>query len=155
MWVTMWDRLSTRDKLRSWGLDVPATCLLCGTGYESRDHLFFQCSFASGVWHSFFTHRNLSPPVTLENIVAWVQVSSFTQKVKIICTLILQAVIYVIWKERNSRLHSPVVKSQLTLVKEIQILMRAKLFGMDRLHLSNANASSAAIDDESFKFFQR
>ncbi|CAA7040906.1 unnamed protein product [Microthlaspi erraticum] len=62
LWVTLRDRLTTRDKLRSWGINVPASCLLCGSNPETRDHLFFQCNFAAVIWNSFFTHRTLSPP---------------------------------------------------------------------------------------------
>ncbi|CAA7024778.1 unnamed protein product [Microthlaspi erraticum] len=69
LWVTLRDRLTTRDKLRSWGINVPASCLLCGSNPETRDHLFFQCNFAAGIWNSFFTHKTLSPPISFQDIV--------------------------------------------------------------------------------------
>lgn len=40
-WVVAWNRLHTRDRLRSWGLSIPSACVLCNTHEESRDHLFF------------------------------------------------------------------------------------------------------------------
>lgn len=33
-WLVMRDRMMTRDKLITWGIDVPPTCLLCGVGNE-------------------------------------------------------------------------------------------------------------------------
>lgn len=61
-WVVAWNRLHTRDRLRNWGLAVPASCILCNDLVESRAHLFFDCPFSSEVW-SFFTSRaNLIPP---------------------------------------------------------------------------------------------
>nr|AAC78274.1 putative reverse transcriptase [Arabidopsis thaliana] len=47
-WVTAWNRLHTRDRLRSWGLIVPAECVLCNLVDETRDHLFFACFKGSG-----------------------------------------------------------------------------------------------------------
>lgn len=40
----MKDRLSTRDRIRSWGNDQ--ACLLCGELDETRDHLVFACSYS-------------------------------------------------------------------------------------------------------------
>lgn len=37
----MRDRLTTRDRLRGWGLNVLAYCLLCATAPETRSHLVF------------------------------------------------------------------------------------------------------------------
>ena len=45
-WLAMLARLPTRDRLLSWGLQVPASCVLCDAGTESHQHLYFDCSFA-------------------------------------------------------------------------------------------------------------
>ena len=34
----------------AWGLEVDGVCRLCRNGMESRDHLFFDCSFSKEVW---------------------------------------------------------------------------------------------------------
>lgn len=52
-WVTAWNRLHTRDRLRSWGLLVHAECVLCNLVDETRDHLFFACRFSSRIWTFF------------------------------------------------------------------------------------------------------
>lgn len=62
-WVAAWNRLYTRDRLRRWGLTVPATCVLCNTQPESRDHLFFECSFSSSIWRYFTSRARLNPPI--------------------------------------------------------------------------------------------
>ncbi|KAG7532682.1 Aldehyde dehydrogenase domain [Arabidopsis thaliana x Arabidopsis arenosa] len=98
LWVTLRDRLTTRDRLRSWGLSVPVFLLHLS--------LMILCDGSS----------HLLP----------------TPELNIICKLIFQAVVYIIWKERNSRVHSNIAKSSALLVKEIQVTIRAKLAGLDR-----------------------
>ncbi|CAA7049602.1 unnamed protein product [Microthlaspi erraticum] len=144
LWVTVQDRLPTRDRLSRWGLDVPEVCLLCGTDLESRDHLLFLCSYSAQVWSSFFSHRSLSPPSSFVDIVSWIRSNNLPPKLKLICKLIFQAAVYYIWKERNARLHSPIVKVSQSLVKEIQLLLRAKLAGLDRSLTSNVLSSSSS-----------
>lgn len=40
-------RLSTKDRLQSWGIQVDTSCVLCSGGIENHDHLFFGCSFTN------------------------------------------------------------------------------------------------------------
>lgn len=44
-WVVLRDRLPTRDRLRSWGFNVPPECLLCESQSESRSHILFNRDF--------------------------------------------------------------------------------------------------------------
>lgn len=73
LWVTLRDRLTTRDRLRSWGLSVPGNCLLCSSALETKSHRFFECDFGNEVWTAFFSHRSLSPPSLFDDIVRWVK----------------------------------------------------------------------------------
>ncbi|CAA7058013.1 unnamed protein product [Microthlaspi erraticum] len=132
LWLAVQNRLFTRDRLCSWGLSVPDICLLCNSAAESRDHLFFVCPYSDVVWRDFFNHHSLSPPVSFTDIISWVSAPFSSSGVKIICSLIFQAVVYFIWMERNLRLHSTSTKSSHTLVKEIKLLLRAKLAALDR-----------------------
>lgn len=67
VWVLMWDRLSTRDKLLNWGISVFPDCVLCGSMHETSSHLFFECSYKAEVWLSFFTHPY--PPHIIHNSI--------------------------------------------------------------------------------------
>ncbi|CDY08871.1 BnaC08g11010D [Brassica napus] len=111
---------------------VPSSCLLCDRANESRSHLFFDCLVYAEVWTSFFTHPTLHPPHSFDGILTWVLTASPHPKVKFICKLLLQAVCYVLWRERNLRLHNSTSRSAHLLIKEIQVIMKAKLIGMDR-----------------------
>lgn len=142
IWLSIRDRLTTRDRLRSWGLNVPSECLLCALGVENRAHLFFNCVFSSEVWQSFFSHEALSPPSLFVDIVSWVRSSFQNGNLKSICKLILHAVVYCLWRERNARLHTLISKSAPVLIKEIQVIIRAKLAGVDRKALLRRTSST-------------
>ncbi|XP_039004068.1 uncharacterized protein LOC120131027 [Hibiscus syriacus] len=45
VWMATLDRLPTRDRLIRFGLVLDNGCVLCGSGIESCDHLFADCSF--------------------------------------------------------------------------------------------------------------
>ncbi|WZZ61112.1 hypothetical protein YC2023_061219 [Brassica napus] len=47
-WLAFRDRLSTGDRMRSWGIEQ--CCMFCGEKNETRDHLFFACSYSFTVW---------------------------------------------------------------------------------------------------------
>lgn len=59
-WVSVCGRLPTRDRLLRWGMSVPPSCLLCGTADESRDHIYFSCSFSRSVWDFFSLLKGIS-----------------------------------------------------------------------------------------------
>lgn len=131
-WLVMRNRMSTRDKLRHWGLQVPEECMLCGTAPESTPHLFFECQFSQEVWSGLLAGSRLVFPTKLEDMVLWFQGIQGDEKLRIIIKLLFQAVIYCIWKERNGRLHSNGQRPPSSIIKEIRLHLRAKLLGMDR-----------------------
>lgn len=45
-WIAILNRFATKDRLRRLGLSIDECCILCGVENESRDHLFFSCSFS-------------------------------------------------------------------------------------------------------------
>lgn len=49
-WLAMLGRLSTMNRVARWNQGVYTTCVLCKNAQESRDHLFFECSFSSQIW---------------------------------------------------------------------------------------------------------
>lgn len=132
LWIVMKDRLITRDRLRSWGLNVPSNCLLCDSSPETKIHLFTECAYSLEVWDSFFNHQDLPLPNSLDEIVLWCKSPTTNVKVNTICLLLVQAIVYCLWRERNSRIHTTITKPSNAITKEIQVLLRAKLFGLDR-----------------------
>ena len=47
--LAMLDRLSTMDRVSRWSQGADTTCVLCKNASESRNHLFFECSYSSQI----------------------------------------------------------------------------------------------------------
>ncbi|CAL9223427.1 unnamed protein product, partial [Arabidopsis halleri] len=131
-WLTVKDRLTTRDRLRSWNLHVPSSCLLCLNGDESRDHLFFSCNYSKVLWLDFFA--SMSPPAFTDftTMLAWIKRPTTNRKLNVVCKLVFHALLYNIWIERNNRIHSASFRFVVQLRKHIQVLLRSKLAALDR-----------------------
>ncbi|CAA7059768.1 unnamed protein product [Microthlaspi erraticum] len=147
LWLVIKDRLVTRDRLRSWGLDVPSSCLLCDSAPETKHHLLNDCAYSKEIWTVFFRRSGLSLPSSIEDIVTWSNSPSPVKKVNTICKIFVQAIVYCLWRERNSRLHTPRSKPVHVLTKEIQTILRAKLFSLDRSSIT-AVAHRSSLDSE-------
>ena len=80
-WIAMRDRLSTMDRVVSWRRGVDTTCVLCKFAPETRNHLFFECSFSSQIW-DHLTRGLLQRSYTLdwEGIVVLVSDSRMAKK---------------------------------------------------------------------------
>ncbi|CAA7035796.1 unnamed protein product [Microthlaspi erraticum] len=158
LWLAMRDRLSTRDRLRSWGLNVPTNCLLCNAVPETRNHLLVECAYSTEVWASFFAHSDFTLPSSIDERVLWCEAPTANGKVNSICKLLVQAIVYMVWRERNSRLHSSVLKPSHVLIREIQLILRAKLFSLDRapnyLASSSSSTNHCSFLHNWFQYFQ-
>ncbi|KAG7590570.1 Reverse transcriptase zinc-binding domain [Arabidopsis suecica] len=110
MWLAIQGRLPTRDRLRGWGLDVSADCVLCSGSIETHRHLFFECPFSSSVWEAFAERIWPSPPLDLVSASSWIlQCRSPPQhNASVIIKLIAQAACYLIWRERNARIFTSI-----------------------------------------------
>ena len=49
-WMAIQNKLPTMNRLKKWGLEMDDTCVLCQQEAETREHLFFECSFAVEIW---------------------------------------------------------------------------------------------------------
>ena len=102
MWLALKDRLLTKDKMILFQMQVQPNCLLCSSD-ETTHHLFSDCPYfdliraACPVPFSADWNRcqqgDLFAPSTCE-------------KWKYIGSLFLAVAVYLVWKERNFRLHN-------------------------------------------------
>ena len=60
VWVAIWNRLNTREKLMKIGVGSDSKCGLCQSETESHDHLFFNCPYSSRVWRVLKNKCNVS-----------------------------------------------------------------------------------------------
>jgi len=62
LWLAVYNRLTTADRLLSWDFSGDTSCVFCRRGTESRDHLFFQCSFSSRIWKECMNRCSIVQP---------------------------------------------------------------------------------------------
>ncbi|KAG7536847.1 Reverse transcriptase zinc-binding domain [Arabidopsis suecica] len=107
VWLFILNRNPTLDRLVRWGCDVEKTCLLCGEEEESRDHLFFQCSYSAGIWKNIVAILTpLVAPSHWESTIIWLNSASLSKDTFLALLQAWHACIYEVWSERNRRYHS-------------------------------------------------
>lgn len=127
MWLIALNRLSTRGRMRNWGLNVPPSCVLCGSAVESHQHIFSDCAYGREVWSFFFSAVGLTPPPLVLDVFRWILAPTPHRNINIILKIAYQASLYMIWKERNSRIHSQVSRPAASFIQEVQRQLRAKM----------------------------
>ena len=132
IWVAAKDRMVTRDRLIRWGLSVPSTCFLCTGHDECRQHSFFDCAYSNQIWAFFVSQLNFVSPQSFEAVFRWLKAPSRNKNVTLIIRLIHQAVLYLVWKERNKRIHTAVEKPPRTLIAETQQIIKLRLDPLTR-----------------------
>lgn len=141
-WIAARDRMVTRDRLIGWGLTVPANCVLCTGHDESRQHLFFSCTYSSQIWSYFTSRLHLTPPKGFDDMLRWLKDPSRDKNVTQIIRLVHQVVLYLVWKERNKRIHSDEKKPPGTVVAEIKQTVKLRLDPLARRQVIQAGHDS-------------
>lgn len=105
--LTLKGRLSTttRDGLLELGVISSGDCVLCHSGLESHNHLFFGWSYSASVWQDLFNKCEISRrPKILANAVNWAIKNCPKLQVKhSYYKICLAATVYAVRRERNTR----------------------------------------------------
>lgn len=106
IWLAINQRLPTKDRLISWGMQVPDACVLCDAATESHQPLFFNCPFVKAVWLRFCGRLLTAPPYDINSAITIIQQRSQASQSASwsVLKLILQVMAYNTWKERNARI---------------------------------------------------
>ncbi|XP_039035162.1 uncharacterized protein LOC120171541 [Hibiscus syriacus] len=135
------DRLPTKDRLARFGLVVDNVCGLCGTGMESRDHLFADCSYAKDVWSSVLTACDISHVFhSWDELFHWL-LANLKGKSARVCILKLAwtGYLYFIWRERNSRLYGRLACSAEVTVNKLREAVKLKLYRQGLYRIGDVN----------------
>lgn len=60
LYMTVQNRLYTRDKLIKQGMQSSPICILCEQEQETTQHLFFECNIAARIWQKLLTWQGVS-----------------------------------------------------------------------------------------------
>ncbi|CAN1743900.1 hypothetical protein LINPERHAP1_LOCUS1949 [Linum perenne] len=98
--------MATIDNLQRRGFYLANRCVLCSSNNESVEHIFLGCDFVSEIWSRLSSTLSIHAPRPM-SIAGFIQgwkglncVSNYQSAMRVI----LQAVFWFIWKERNDRI---------------------------------------------------
>lgn len=120
-WMALNSGLLTADRVSRFYPNIVTLCGLCMLEDESAEHLCFQCSYAGWIWAQLCSKFGYDQPATnLHDVCRWINEiktknSAFTG---LILKLSFTAVIYYVWRERNSRRHEGNPSSKQNVVLE-------------------------------------
>ncbi|XP_022030846.1 uncharacterized protein LOC110931776 [Helianthus annuus] len=134
MWLVIKNKLKTQDRMGIWDAGSATNlnlmcCPLCWNGKDSRDHLFFQCSFGLQVWNMV---KDLAYMETVDanwdSIMNWFyQNPSGKSSEFLVGKMVVAASTYFIWQERNNRLFSTKQREATLIANIILHTVRMKL----------------------------
>ncbi|KAG2325067.1 hypothetical protein Bca52824_007795 [Brassica carinata] len=134
-WMLVLNRCPTRDRLLSWGLAVDPGCLLCNNHPESRDHLFYGCSFTRSIWRPLAAklYLNLHTDDWDQTLQVLITLSG-DKHLRYLSLLSWQALLYEIWRERNQRLHQRRFRTSDSISDVISSLIKNKISSLRDLN---------------------
>jgi hypothetical protein len=146
-WLAMQDRISTGDQLLKWGYAGDVNCLFCPNQTESRDHLFFECSFSYRIW-KFFTHRcGMEDPSLIWKEVLQLGIKNWGNKALkgLLCRLVFGSVFYNLWRTRNEVKHSGSPNTEEQIVKRILWEVGARIVWKGNFPKTRENISLVSL----------
>lgn len=105
------NRCPTKDRILGWGLQADPSCVLCNSATESRNHLFFDCSFAWHLWESCSVRCGIIPERRWERVMDQLQLLSLNSTKSTLLRICWQGCMYWTWTERNARIHRQIFRS--------------------------------------------
>ncbi|CAN7098212.1 unnamed protein product, partial [Brassica rapa subsp. narinosa] len=127
-WICNLDRLPLKTRMALWNPAIDPSCSLCGQSAETRDHLFLQCSVSTQVW-SQLLQRLGQTGFTLnswQDLMQWL-LSPPHGLSRTLNRLAVQALISILWRERNGRIHNGTTQPPSVLFKSLDRQIRDTL----------------------------
>ncbi|XP_021850393.1 uncharacterized protein [Spinacia oleracea] len=113
-WLSLWNRLPTRDGLVTWKDITTDCCPLCTNEKESAAHLLFECDYSAAVWndilHSLRFSRRSAP---FDKELIWVlKATKRTGDRHKLLLMYFAECIYSIWLQRNEMVFNQKCRSR-------------------------------------------
>ena len=106
-WLAIKNKLPTKERMLKWGFTVEGNCGFCRNSLETRNHIFFDCSFSQRIWRRIMALCLVSnTSFYWEDLVEWGVVHLKGKGMRaIVCKLAWWAIVYYLWSQRNAVLH--------------------------------------------------
>lgn len=126
LWLALRNRLLTKDRMIAFGMNVDANCALCRCHAESAEHLFFACPYT-------YLLRRGCPLATSFSWNDWKNGNFFHEHHSALKQnlgyLYIAIMVYMVWKERNARIHhSHCINSVTQLQQKIKAMLRERVW---------------------------
>ncbi|XP_021846169.2 uncharacterized protein [Spinacia oleracea] len=121
VWMAMWRRLQTKDRLVRFGMCEDDTCPVCGTSAETIDHIFFTCPYSQICVQEL--GRALHLPLLFNDLdaacrqIPKLSAGRFKNQVFQSCVV---AMMYCIWRQRNEAVWNKTIKHPRALVRQVK-----------------------------------
>ncbi|XP_013595024.1 PREDICTED: uncharacterized protein LOC106303250 [Brassica oleracea var. oleracea] len=127
-WLAARNRLSTMDRIVQWEPGADTACMLCKRDLESRNHLFFECSFSSQLWEQL-TKGILCGNYTnvWSSILETISDEGMERKKRFCLCYALQISLHTLWRERNRIKHEEKPIPIEAIIKMVDKSIRNKL----------------------------
>lgn len=130
MWIAQLNRLPTRVRLASWGLNITTLCCLCAVANETREHVLLSCVYSREIWKLILLRldpvRNLFS--SWAELLSWLRQGSSAAP-RTLRSVVAQAAIFHLWRQRNNVLHNQQSVPVITLFKAIDREVRNIILG--------------------------
>ncbi|XP_022014976.1 uncharacterized protein LOC110914495 [Helianthus annuus] len=133
-WLIHRKKLWTQDRILRWNHTVTGSmnlmcCLLCYSGVENHEHLFFECPYSKIVWSKVRKKIRMDTVrETWDDITSKLVAAAKSRSVYAVASrLVVAASAYTIWRERNSKLFKNKLRPPEQLADDIIDTVRLKL----------------------------
>ncbi|XP_021849078.1 uncharacterized protein [Spinacia oleracea] len=128
LWMALWNRMPTLDRLLQWKIVNVNSCLMCGSAEETVDHLFFKCSISSQVWQKVLALLHFSRPATgfTEEIQWMIKSSKRGSGRHKLLLMFFSECTYTLWLNRNNKLFNNHCKEAVVLFREVVFRVAAR-----------------------------
>lgn len=131
LWLAMHNRLATKDRMSRFNTTIDLYCSLCCDDPETRDDLFFCCSWVRKCLLSLKNWLDWRyGSAELEKLLRWIQrsrVSRFKKSVYIAC---IAALVYAVWTARNKKIWKNEDTFEDMVIKHIKYSVKKKFLGV-------------------------
>lgn len=116
------------DRVSHWNQGADTTCMLCKNASETRDHLFFECSYSSQVWEHLTRGILRNSYTNVWSAIVNLITDETIEKKRLFCIrYVFQTVMYGLWRERNKLKHGDKLLPISVLKKKIDKGIRNEL----------------------------
>ncbi|CAN1772223.1 hypothetical protein LINPERHAP1_LOCUS12131 [Linum perenne] len=123
------------DNLQKRGFIGPNICVMCRADLESVSHLFLSCPFACYIWVALSSKLAIWGPFSMdiqEFIRSW-QAGNYSRRTRVFAEMLMHAIFWVIWLERNARIFRDRERSPRHLVWKVAFSVGRWLKAMDAI----------------------